>query len=42
MLEKPCVICPIRDVCIQSVTESTCPVSGATEEDTVKCVYKED
>lgn len=42
MAEKPCAICPIQDVCIQSVTDSQCPVDGATENDTVKCIYKED
>lgn len=42
MLEKPCVICPIYEICAQALKDSPCPVNGATEEDTVKCVYKED
>ena len=25
MSNKPCNICPIRDVCIQAVTEQLCP-----------------
>lgn len=42
MLENPCVICPIYDLCIQFLKETPCPVNGATEKDTAKCVYKED
>ena len=42
MFEKPCAICPIHEVCIQSVTDAACPVGGATEEDAAKCIYKEE
>lgn len=42
MLEKPCVICPIYEICAQALKDSPCPVRGATEEDTAKCIYKED
>lgn len=42
MLEKPCVICPIYEICIQALKEGHCPVNGATEEDTVKHIYKEE
>lgn len=42
MLEKPCVIYPIYEICAQALKDTPCPVNGATEKDTVKCVYKED
>ena len=42
MLEKPCVICPIYEICVQALKDTPCPVNGATEEDVVKCIYKED
>ena len=42
MTEKPCVICAIHEICAQALKDEPCPVNGATEEDTVKCVYEED
>lgn len=42
MPEKPCTICAIREICLQAIKDCPCPVNGATEEDTVKCIYKED
>lgn len=42
MLEKPCVICPIYEICAQALKDTPCPVRGATEKDARKCIYKED
>lgn len=42
MIDKPCAICPIYEICAQALKDSPCPVNGATEKDTAKCVYKEE
>lgn len=42
MLEKPCVICPIYEICIQALKEGPCPVNGATEKRHRKRIYKEE
>lgn len=33
---KPCEVCPIADVCIQSVTESECPIENYEESTTTQ------
>lgn len=40
---KPCEICPAGYVCRRAdEPDSKCPISGATEADTVKCNYEEE
>lgn len=42
MLEKPCVICPIYEICAQALKDAPCPVGGSTEKRHHKMCLQED